>query len=104
MFRKFLFPSVGAVALLIGLGAPGQLQAQHMRGMRGSTPIRVLPSFRGGFDPRFHHGFDPRFRHDFDFRFDRGFFDPRFHHGPGPVRFHDPRFIPGFPPGFFFPF
>ena len=53
---------------------------------------------------RLNRGFDPRFRHEFDSRFDRGFFDPRFHHGPGPVRFHEPRFIPGFSPGFFSPF
>jgi len=32
MFRRFLFPSVGALALLVALAAPGQVHAQRMRG------------------------------------------------------------------------
>ena len=32
MLRRFLYPSVGALALLAGLAAPGQLHAQHMHG------------------------------------------------------------------------
>jgi hypothetical protein len=39
MLRRSLLLSVGALALLVALGAPGQLQAQHMRGvfLAGST-------------------------------------------------------------------
>jgi hypothetical protein len=85
MLRRFLFLSVGALALLVVLGAPGQLHAQRFR---GGFPHGVHPGFRGGFDPRFNRGFfDPRFN---DPRFNRGFFDPRF--------------SPGFVPGFFGPF
>jgi hypothetical protein len=32
MFRRFLFLSVGALALLVVLEAPGQLHAQRVRG------------------------------------------------------------------------
>ena len=32
MFRRFLLPSVGALALLVALAAPGQVHAQRMRG------------------------------------------------------------------------
>ena len=32
MFRRFLFPGVGALALLVALAAPGQAHAQRMRG------------------------------------------------------------------------
>jgi hypothetical protein len=45
MLRQFLFPSVGALALLVVLGAPGQLHAQHMRG--GSMMMGGQPSLRG---------------------------------------------------------
>jgi hypothetical protein len=54
MFRQYLFLSVGATALLVMLGAPGQLQAQRMR---GSSSVMVQPSFRGGFMPGFNRGF-----------------------------------------------
>ena len=71
MLRRFLFHSVGALALLVVLEAPGQLHAQHMRGGMGSR-MGVMPGFRGGFDARFN----------------RGFFDPRV----------TPGFFPGFVP------
>ena len=94
MFRRFLFLSVGAFALLAALGAPGQLHAQGMRGgfSLGVRPM-VNPGFRGGmFDPRFNGGF-------FNSRFRGGMFDPRFNGG-----FFAPGFSPGFRPGFFRPF
>jgi hypothetical protein len=107
MLRRCLFLSVGALALLVVLGAPGQLHAQRFR---GSFPHMVTPgsrttfrpSFPARFDPRFNRGmFDPRFnRGMFDPRFNRGFFDPRFNRG----FFFDPRFSSGFSPGFFRPF
>ena len=75
MLRRILVFSVGALALLVGLGAPGQVHAQHMReGFAGG----MHPGFRRGFNSRFNRGFfDPRFDR-FDRRFDRGSFDPRF--------------------------
>jgi hypothetical protein len=109
MFRRFLVLGVGTLALLVALGAPGQLHAQRFR---GGVPHGVHPGFRGGFNPRFNRGFfvprfnqgffDPRFNRGFFFdpRFNRGFFDPRFNHG----FFFDPRFSPAFVPGFFGPF
>ena len=75
MFRRFVCLSVGALALLVVLGVPGQVHAQRMR---GSFPNRVMPGFRGGFTPGFNRGFNG------------GFFDPRF--------------SPGFGPSFFRPF
>jgi hypothetical protein len=109
MFRRFMF-SVGALALLVVLGAPGQLHAQHMR---GGGPHMTHPGFRSGFTPGFHGRFDPRFNRGFDRGFDR--FEDRFEnrfHGPGSMMFFDPRFNRGFfephvtPffPGFFRPF
>ena len=112
MFRRFLFPSLGALALLVGLGAPGQVHAQRMR---GGFANGAHPGFRGGFDPRFNRGFfNPRFDSRFGVgRFDRfedrfgnrfpsGRFDRfedrlenRFNRG-----FFDPRVTPGFFPGF----
>jgi hypothetical protein len=51
MLRRFLSVSVGALALLVVLGAPGRLHAQRFRG-----------GFRGGFfDPRFSSGLGPGF-------------------------------------------
>jgi hypothetical protein len=106
MLRRFLFLTAGVLALLVGLGAPGQVHAQRM--MRGGGANRVHPGFRGGFMPGFRGGFDPRFNRGFDRfedRFDRGFdrrfdrFEDRFDRG-----FFDPRFSPGFGPGFFRPF
>jgi hypothetical protein len=101
MFRRFLCLSVRALALLVVLGAPGQLHAQHM--MRGGFPHGMHSGFRGEFRPGFHGEFDHRFHGGFDHRFRPGFFEPRFHHGPGPMRFFDPRFSRGgfgpfFPP------
>jgi hypothetical protein len=74
MFRR-LWLGVGTLALLMGLGAPGQVQAQHMGHghMGGGMHRGFMPSAR--FDRRFDRGFDPRFR---DRRFDPRFFDPRF--------------------------
>jgi hypothetical protein len=61
------------------------------------------------FDPRFRR-FD-RFEDRFERRFDRGFLDPRFRRFDGfEDRFErrfdrfDLRSVPGFFPGFFFPF
>jgi hypothetical protein len=89
MFRRFLFPGLGALALLVALGTPAQVHAQRMH---GGFPNRAMPGFRGGFGPRFHRGFF------FGPRFHRGFFTPGF--GPG----FTPGFTPGFGPGFFRPF
>jgi hypothetical protein len=111
MLRRFLFVSVGALTLLVGLGAPGQVHAQRMRGgsaheFHPGFRAGTMPGFRGGFNPRVgREFFDPRlnrfrgrfglgrfdrFEDRFERRFDRGFFAPRFG--------------PGFSPGFFVPF
>jgi hypothetical protein len=100
MLRRFWFLGVGALTLLVGLAAPGQLHAQRMR----SFPRGVQPSFRGGFDPRFNRNFffDPRFNRNFFFdprfdpRFNRNFFDPRFDPRFSRNFFFDPRFSTGF--------
>ena len=98
MFRRFLCLSVGALALLVVLGAPGQLHAQRMRGgmPRGGMSgfhSGVMPGFNGGmFTPRFNGGmFTPRFN--------GGMFTPRFNGG-----MFTPSFNSGFGPGFFRPF
>jgi hypothetical protein len=129
MLRRFLFLSVGAIALLAPLGEPSQLHAQHMR---GGFPNRVMPSSRNGFMPGFRTGMMPgfrggsvpgfrngimpgfrrfdRFEDRFEMRlnrfnrfnrFDRfeDRFDMRFNRG-----LFDPRFHPVFGPGFFRPF
>jgi hypothetical protein len=107
MLRRFLFLSVGALALLVVLWAPGQLHAQHVR---GGFPHAVHSGFHRGFRPGFHRGvfgppFGPgprrifdtrfgrldRFEDRFERRFDRGFLDPRFRR-----ELFDPRFSPGF--------
>jgi hypothetical protein len=76
MFRRVVFPAVGALALLVALGAPGPAHAQHMR---GAFPHRMPPTFRGNVMPGFRGGFDHRFSgRFFDPRFGRPFFDPRF--------------------------
>jgi hypothetical protein len=99
MLRRFLSLSFGTLALLLVLGAPGQVHAQHIRGAmpHGGHPVfrgRMTPGFRGGFDRRFDRRFfEPRF----DRRFDR--FEDRFNRG-----FFDPRFTPGFGPTFIRPF
>ena len=125
MLRRFLFLSVGALALLVVLQASGQLHAPHMRGgfPSGAHPgfrSGVMPGFRGGFDPRFNRNFffaprfNPRFSRGaldrFEDRFENRFgsgrfdrfedrFESRFNRG-----FFDPRFSPGFFPGSVFPF
>ena len=96
MFRRFLFLSVGALALLAVLGAPGQAHAQRMHGGHPVFRGRMMPGYRGGFDHhfdrrffdrrfdrfedrfgnRFNRGFD-RFEDHFERRFDRSFFDRR---------------------------
>ena len=105
MLRRFLCLSVGALALVVMLGAPGQLHAQRMR---VTFPTRVapmvrggfMPGFRGGFMPGFRGGFMPGFRGGFSTpRFNGGFFTPRFNGG-----FFAPPFSMGFSPGFFRPF
>jgi hypothetical protein len=105
MFRRFLFLSVGALALVVALAAPGQVHAQRM--MRGGAPNRMMTPFRGGFDSRFNgRMFDPRFNGGRFDRFNGGRFD-RFNSGMFD-RFNggmiDPRFNPGFRPGLFRPF
>src|SRR5438132_12752231 len=61
MFRRFLIPSVGALTLLVVLGAPGPVHAQRMR---GSFSNRVMPGFGGGMmTPVFRGGMmTPGFR------------------------------------------
>jgi len=112
MLPRFLSIGIGALALLVVLGAPNQVHAQ--RG-RGGVPHGGHPGFNNRMMPGFHHGvfgrpfgpgprtFDPRFR-----RFDRfeDRFERRFDHDPRFRRFDrfERRFLPGFFPGFFFPF
>src|SRR5262245_37722079 len=91
MLRRPLFFGVGALALLVALGAPGQLHAQRMR---GGFPHAVRPGFHGGFRPGFHSGFRPGFHNGFRPGFHRGVFGSPF--GPGPRRIFDPRFHHGF--------
>ena len=100
MLRRFLFLSVGGLALLVVLGAPGQLHAQRMHGgMHGGFHHGGF--HHGGFGRPFGPGpriFDPRFNRFGFGRFDR--FEDRFERRFG----FDPRFSPGFFPGFFRPF
>src|SRR4051812_6705248 len=94
MLRRFLSLSLGALVLLVVLAAPGQLQAQRMRGMvprqaqrmRGMVPRMVHPGFRNTLRPGFPGRFNPGFN--------RGSFRPGF--TPGTFR---PGFAPGFTPG-----
>ena len=88
MLRRFLCLSVGALALLVVLGAPGQLHAQRMR---GGMPRGGMPGFHSGGMPGFRGGFAPRFN--------GGMFAPRFNGG-----MFAPSFNSGFGPGFFRPF
>ena len=66
MFRRVLFPSLGALALLVALGAPGQVHAQRMRGgstnraMSGFRPS-LRPVFPGRISPGFNRGMSNRF-------------------------------------------
>ena len=113
MFRRFVCLSIGALALVVVLGAPGPVHAQHMRGgfphamhpgFPGMMPgfHGVMPGFRGGFDTRFNSFFTPgfgrrfmvprmspgrfdRFEDMFENRVNRGFFMPSF--SPGFMRF-----------------
>ena len=116
MLRRFLSLGVGALVLLVVLGAPGQLHAQRFRGgfrpgltpgfrggfMPGFNRFGFTPGFRGGFTPGFNRSgfrrFD-RFEDRFERHFNRGFFDPRFNTGP----FVTP-FSPGLGPVFVRPF
>jgi hypothetical protein len=106
MLRRFLFLGGGALALLVALAAPGQVQAQRMR---GGFPVRMSPPFRGGVMPGFRGGFDSRFNREmFDHRFNGGFFTPSFNGGMFNTRFNRGFFTPSFSPrfgsGFFMPF
>jgi len=74
MLRRFLSLGVGALVLLVVLGAPGQVHAQRFRG-----------GFRPGFTPGF--GAMPGFRGRFMPGFNREFLGPRFSPGFGPVFF-----------------
>ena len=115
MIRRFLVLGVGALALAMVLGAPGQVHAQRGRGGvphggRSVVSGRMMPGFRSGFMPGFRptpmFRFDPRFRGGmFDPRFNRRFdrFEDRFENRFD-GRFFDPRFSPAFGPGFFRPF
>jgi hypothetical protein len=100
MLRRFVFLSVGALALVVVLGAPGQLHARPMRG--GMMPRMVSPGFRSSTMPGMQRRFDPRFNRGFNPRFNRGF-GPRFNRGFN-RGFSDPRLSPGFRPMFVHPF
>jgi hypothetical protein len=113
MLRRLLFLGVGAVALLVALGVPGQARAQ---GMRGGMTHAMAPQFRGGIMPGSQGGMMPGSRGGF-VPGSRGGFSHRFPHGgPGPrvfpgmfePRFNggmfDHRFNPGFRSEFFPPF
>jgi hypothetical protein len=82
MLRRFLSIGVGALVLLVVLGAPGRLHAQRFRG--GFRP-GITPGFRGRFTPGF--GRMPGFRTGFTPGFNREFFEPRFSPGLGPAFF-----------------
>src|SRR3984893_14677629 len=85
MFRRFLFPSLGALALVVALGAPGQVHAQRMMRMGSTNQVMpgflswmmpgfrsgMMPGFRSGMMPGFRSGMMPGFRGGFDRRFDR---------------------------------
>lgn len=119
MFRRVLFPSLGALALLVALGAPGQVHAQRMRG--GSTN-RVMSGFRSTLRPVFPGRINPGFNRGMLNRgfnrgmvnrgmvnrgtFNRGMFNRgMFDRGFGLNRaFFNPGFRPSFTPGFFRPF
>ena len=84
MFRRYLFLSVGVTALLVVLSAPGQLQAQHMRGggsfmarpSFGMTPMMPMMGVHPGF-----HGMTPGFNRN-------GFVEPSFRGGFNDFRLH----------------
>ena len=112
MLRRFVSLGAGALALLVVLGAPRQVHAQHRHGggPHGVRPVvhggMRTPGFRRGFDPRFDHRFfdrrfDPRFNRRFDRRFDR--FEDRFENRSN-RGFFGPLFVPGFGPTFIRPF
>jgi hypothetical protein len=117
MLRRLVFMSIGTLALLVVLEAPGQLHAQHMRGaIHSGSRMGMTPGFRGRMDPRFSRGFfNPRFDSRFGLgRFDR--FEGRFGNRSPFGRFDrfEDRvenrlnrglfFTPGFFPGSVFPF
>ena len=93
MLRRFFSLGVGALVLLVVLGAPDQVHAQRFRGgfRPGFTPGfrgRFTPGFRGRLGPRFNRfgfrGFD-RFEDRFERRFNSPFFVTPFSPGLGPV-------------------
>ena len=97
MLRRFLSLSVGALVLLVVLGAPGQLHAQRFRGgfRPGFTPgfrPGFMPGFRPAFTPGFRGAFTPGFNRFGIRRFDR--FEDRFER-----RFNSPFFVTPFSPG-----
>ena len=112
MVRRLLFLGVGAVVLLVALGAPGRLQAQHLGGgmphgmaahFRGGimpgSPGGMMPGSRGGFMPGSRGGFDHGFPHGGPGpRIIPGMFEPRSNGG-----MFDRRFNPGFRSEFFPP-
>ena len=116
MLPRFLSLGIGALALLVVLGAPNQIHAQHGR---GGAPHMVHPGFQNRMMPGFHHGvfgrpfgpgprtFNPGFRRfdRFEDRFERRFdrFEDRFEREFN-RRSVLPHFNPGFFPGFVFPF
>jgi hypothetical protein len=62
MFRRFLYVSVGALVLVVMLGAPVQVHAQRMgagfaRGMQPGSRMGVMPGFQGGSNSRFNRNF-----------------------------------------------
>jgi hypothetical protein len=98
MFPRFLSLGVGALALLVVLGAPGQVHAQRGRGGHPGFHGPVMSGSRGGFFPGMgmNHGF---FQPGFNSGFNRNSFTPRFNSGFNrnfDLRF-DPRFNGGLP-------
>ncbi len=87
MFRRILFLSAAALALLWPSAAPGHVYAQRHR----SPPGTLRPGFNPTFPSRFTPGFGS-FRRGFRARF--GTFGPRF--GGFPFGFGGPFFAPGF--------
>ena len=101
MLRRFLFLSIGSLALLVMLGAPSQLHAQRFR---ASLPPAIQPGFRGVVTPRFPIGVNPAFnRGAFIPSFNRGVFVPSFNRGFFVPSFNRGFFVPSFNRGFFDP-
>jgi hypothetical protein len=100
MLRRSLFVGVGALALVAGLGAPGQL---HARPMRGGFPNGARPGFRSGAMPGFRGGmFTPGLnRGMFAPGFNRGAFTPGLNRGTFTPGLNRGMFAPGFNRGAF---